>query len=220
MQKNITDPQMQELFRITRETRELLFSYSPLPELSAVQFHMLFMIFQKDKIAQCTEEKDKKKQPGKRAGRTRQPDSAEDRVPGLKITDLARMMHNSTPTVSERASELENLGYIERSRSSQDRRIVYLSLTEEGLRLMSRAAQLYDNLGSRIAERIGREEFDHFLATLSELKTALAAEEADFAASLAAEKAAQSAAKAVSAASQKAASRAAKAAGAARKKQE
>lgn len=167
-----TDPgdvRARQLFAIAGEIREMFFRYSPLPELNPSQFQMMRLIWQMENGCLFH---------GIGA-------PADDPQPGAKITELARRMRNAAPTVSQRADELETMGYVERRRSSADRRAVYLTLTPRGNALMRRSMQLYDHLGRRLVARLGDEEFDRFLETLNNLKNALAAEEADFSEELA-----------------------------------
>ncbi len=48
------------------------------------------------------------------------------------VLELARLTHRSKSTVSSLVSKLADLGYIERKRSSEDSRVVHLSLTQKG----------------------------------------------------------------------------------------
>lgn len=178
MQDN--DARARELFAIGGEIRELFFHYSPLPELSPAQFQMMRNLYQFSQAHRGE------------AARGHCPPFAAMAcggadAEGLKVTDLARMMRNAPPTVSQRADELEQLGYLARRRGSRDRRAVYLALTPSGEALMQRAVRLYDHLSQRLVARLGDAQFTEFLATLNNLKDALAAEQAEFAAALAAE---------------------------------
>lgn len=164
------DQRTRELFATAAEIKDLFFNYSPLPQLSHGQFLMLrhIYLFEND---QC---------PFGAA-----PPGLSDGEGGIKITALAKLMRNAPPTVSQKADDLERLGYIERRRGRRDRRAVYVSLTPRGQTLMARAMQLYDHLGRRVVARLGDEQIRVFVQTLQNLKDALAAEQAEFAAALA-----------------------------------
>jgi DNA-binding MarR family transcriptional regulator len=60
------------------------------------------------------------------------------RSPGLSLAELAAEEGISPPALSGNVDRLERAGLIERVRSSEDRRRVGLSLTDEGVKLLRR----------------------------------------------------------------------------------
>jgi len=60
------------------------------------------------------------------------------RSPGLSLAELAAEEGISPPALSGHVDRLERAGFIERVRSSEDRRRVGLRLTDEGARLLRR----------------------------------------------------------------------------------
>lgn len=60
------------------------------------------------------------------------------RSPGLSLAELATEEGISPPALSGYVDRLERAGFIERVRSSEDRRRVGLRLTEDGARLLRR----------------------------------------------------------------------------------
>ncbi len=60
------------------------------------------------------------------------------RSPGLSLAELAAEEGISPPALSGHVDRLERAGLLERVRSSEDRRRVGLSLTEDGARLLRR----------------------------------------------------------------------------------
>lgn len=200
-----SDPYAQELFRVGREIRSLFVDHSPVPELSAGQYQMMCFLYHAEhghcaRTGACTAEaagSEAPQNPGAADAAGAPPDagacsgaeaplSAPDAA-GIRISELAQRMHNAVPTISQRADELEALGYLERRRSRQDRRTVYLVLTPAGRTLMERALALYAHFGERLVARMGEARLQEFLLTLNDLKLAIAAEQAEISASLAAE---------------------------------
>lgn len=57
-------------------------------------------------------------------------------TPGQRVSDIARALHVRNSSVSETAQELVVAGYVERTDLADDRRIVLLSLTSAGYRLV------------------------------------------------------------------------------------
>jgi len=179
-----------QLMRIGAEIRDLFVHYSPLPELSPAQFQILRLLYQAGErgVPGCcppfaAHTAAAAGFPCGAGGTARAVPPGET---GLRITALARLLGNTPPTVSQHADELERRGYLARRRSAGDRRAVCLELTPQGRALMERAMELYDHLGRRLVARLGDEQFDTFLLTLNNLKNALVAEQAEFAAALAA----------------------------------
>ncbi len=75
------------------------------------------------------------------------------RSPGLSLAELAAEEGISPPALSGHVDRLESAGYLERVRSTEDRRRVGLRLTDEGVKLMRRirarrTTWLADRLGA------------------------------------------------------------------------
>jgi len=62
-----------------------------------------------------------------------------DRFPTATLGDLSQRMYLHISTVSGIVDRLEAGGYLHRRRSTDDRRVVHLRLTEKGRRLISQA---------------------------------------------------------------------------------
>ncbi len=61
----------------------------------------------------------------------------------ITVSELAKSMSIHQSTASNLIEKLENSGYISRSRSNEDRRVVYLTLTETGHAVMVKAPTPY-----------------------------------------------------------------------------
>ena len=61
--------------------------------------------------------------------------------PGMRASDVASAMAIHQSTVSNLLDKLESEGFIKRDRSSEDRRVVTLFLTQSGAALVKRAPQ-------------------------------------------------------------------------------
>ena len=53
----------------------------------------------------------------------------------LTMSEIARRIHRTKPTVTALVDKLERLGYVQKRASEHDRRSTYVSLTDEGLKL-------------------------------------------------------------------------------------
>jgi DNA-binding MarR family transcriptional regulator len=56
----------------------------------------------------------------------------ENKEPGVRVSELARRLDVATPTATQMVIRLEEAGYVERKRSTEDGRIVYVALTQKG----------------------------------------------------------------------------------------
>ena len=67
---------------------------------------------------------------------------------GIRVSELGRMLRVKTPTVTQAVSALENLGMLERSMDSTDRRAVIIRLTPKGRSFFEENRQnFFDILG-------------------------------------------------------------------------
>lgn len=89
-------------------------------------------------------------------------------TPGLKVSELSRVLSIHQSTASNMLDKLENGGLVTRERKGRDQRVVRLRLTDEGLRLLADAPRplqgalsdalrhLPDDVLSALYESIGR----------------------------------------------------------------
>lgn len=90
-------------------------------------------------------------------------------VPQAKSSDLARIAGLSPGAITQVCDELVRLGYVERVRSSEDRRVVYVILTERG---RSHLRELTRNRAAKIAElldKLGESDARKFVELLERL---------------------------------------------------
>ena len=89
----------------------------------------------------------------------------EPRSPG----ELARELHVEPPTAVKTVARLEEAGFLQRDRSTDDRRVVLVSLTPAGRALRDRVEQLWAELERRTVGDLGAADRQR----LTELLTAL-----------------------------------------------
>lgn len=96
----------------------------------------------------------------------------------MKISDLSKKLGLSNSTVSGIIDRLEKQGVVERIRSEEDRRVVYVTLTSD---FKEKAKKHFDEAQRQIGQLINRansEEFDIILKGLDTLRK-LVAEQAN-----------------------------------------
>ncbi|GMA60515.1 MarR family transcriptional regulator [Alicyclobacillus fastidiosus] len=80
----------------------------------------------------------------------------------VKSSDIARIAGLSPGAITQVCDELVRLGYVERTRSKDDRRVVFVALTDEGranvkdwlARRAIRLSQLLDKMGRKDADAL------------------------------------------------------------------
>ncbi|MCI8465999.1 MAG: MarR family transcriptional regulator [Lachnospiraceae bacterium] len=83
--------------------------------------------------------------------------------PGVKPSELTMDGYISKPAVSKMIGTLEEKGFLVRTVSSQDRRVVYINLTETGRKNLEAERRYRDEAVSQIAERMGGENMEQLL---------------------------------------------------------
>ncbi len=91
----------------------------------------------------------------------------------LTCTEVGRRMLDRTPDVTRLLNRLERAGLVTRNRSSHDKRVVEVGITEKGLELLARMQPVVDAAQERLMRRLSPEE----LRLLSELLDRLRVDE-------------------------------------------
>jgi DNA-binding MarR family transcriptional regulator len=91
------------------------------------------------------------------------------RRPGIRVTELARAMGVHQSTASNLIDPLEKRGLIQRDRSSQDQRVVHLSLTRAGRDTLARAPLPLEGVLPDALKRLGQADLLELQARLDKL---------------------------------------------------
>lgn len=84
------------------------------------------------------------------------------------VGELAEMMHVRPPTVSGIIDRLIARGLVERMHDSDDRRVVYIELTEEGRGILGQLEEVGRPYLTEIFARMGEEKVRRFISILDE----------------------------------------------------
>ena len=87
----------------------------------------------------------------------------------VTATEMAQLLPVDPPRISRVVSALVAKGLLRRRRLRNDRRIVMLCLTDEGMDLTLRARQGADIIAARITEGISVEEKRVFMSVISKI---------------------------------------------------
>lgn len=85
---------------------------------------------------------------------------------GVKISDLTKAMCNSKPATSKMLKNLEEKGYILRMDDRQDKRIVYIFLSEKGVKVLKKAKMEMGRFITGVMQCMGKQEVSQLLVLL------------------------------------------------------
>jgi DNA-binding MarR family transcriptional regulator len=88
---------------------------------------------------------------------------------GSRVTDVALATRLTKQAVGEAATDLEELGYIERRPDPNDRRAKILHLTERGRAAQAEGRRIIATIERRLARRYGTGNFDELKAMLADI---------------------------------------------------
>jgi Transcriptional regulators len=146
------DKKMDPLFSSIHKLRKINFSLMPAyVGVTHAQFHILRLLHKEHFLQGCKNEQ-----------------------PGLKIGQLAKFLEQAAPTISQRVSELEKLGYIKRMPDANDRRITYVCLTDAGAEAINTSFENVMQTMQHIREKVGDDVIQEFTRVVDILADATA----------------------------------------------
>lgn len=95
----------------------------------------------------------------------------------MKVSELARRMYLHPATVVGILDRLESRGLVARTRSTEDRRVVYVDLTEQGKDLVTQAPEVVQGLLVQGLERLPKDELLNIADGLEQLVKIVGAQE-------------------------------------------
>lgn len=91
----------------------------------------------------------------------------------MTLSELAAIMEQSMPAVSQRITRLEGMGYVERKQDEKDKRTTWIRVTPLGLELLEGARQSVVRRMKTLMEALGEEDAETVFRILDKLATAL-----------------------------------------------
>ena len=88
----------------------------------------------------------------------------------MKVSDLSEKLGLSNSTVSGILDRLENQGLVERTRSKEDRRVVYIKVTEEFKKHSEKNFEEFNKLIEKMMDKATTEELDIILEGMNTLE--------------------------------------------------
>lgn len=94
----------------------------------------------------------------------------------VTVSMLSKELHVNITAVSRTLKGLEEKGYIERSVNKKDRRIIYVELTEEGIKVLKNAEKTMDDFADAVFSRLGEDNLTQLTTYMNRLYDAAAQE--------------------------------------------
>lgn len=140
-----------ELFLALKRIRHVTLSKSPNSgQIPQGSFYMLHSIEGKGKIYEL---------------------EGEDSFKGITVSELSDILKVSKPAVSRMVSDLENKGYIRRITTKSDRRLVYVSISPQGKKMIEEAMNESKIALKYIIHELGEKDTEDLIRILNHLHT-------------------------------------------------
>lgn len=88
---------------------------------------------------------------------------------GIRVSELARQIHVSTPSMSRTLRQLEEKGLVERSSASEDRRVTYVRLTDKGKKSRMHTMEIIKEYHASVLNRMDQKKLKQLILYLNEL---------------------------------------------------
>ena len=95
----------------------------------------------------------------------------------IKVSDLARRMYLHPATVVGILDRLESKGLVQRTRSTEDRRVVEIDLTAQGRVVVGQAPEVAQGMLVKGLESLSKEKLSHVSESMKEIVRILGAED-------------------------------------------
>ncbi|KTD84568.1 MarR family winged helix-turn-helix transcriptional regulator [Paenibacillus etheri] len=82
---------------------------------------------------------------------------------GVMISRLSDLLQISRPTATQMVNSLEEKGYVVRTTSDTDRRVVYIGLTNKGEKIYDSQMATFSGILSEVTEKVGKKEIDQLI---------------------------------------------------------
>jgi DNA-binding MarR family transcriptional regulator len=86
-----------------------------------------------------------------------------------KASDIAKAAGLSPGAVTQVCDELVRMGYVERSRSTADRRVVHVRITQPGREKLDEIRKLRIRQAQSILEQLGQDDVDEFVRIVNRI---------------------------------------------------
>lgn len=92
-----------------------------------------------------------------------------DLEPKETISNMAKYMSTTTPAASKMLSTIEDKGYVKRVYDKEDKRLTYVTMTDEGELAILEAYKSFDEFTKKVFDRMGEKDLQQFAKLFSKL---------------------------------------------------
>jgi DNA-binding MarR family transcriptional regulator len=96
---------------------------------------------------------------------------SEDDAP--KLSDISNKLHISNAATSQIIASLESKKLVKRTMSKEDRRIIYVSLTDKGIKTIMEAKKVMHQFMEGVVNNLGSEDSEDLIRILGKLEKLL-----------------------------------------------
>lgn len=89
----------------------------------------------------------------------------------VNISEISKNLSITSPSTTEFVKNLTNKGYIERHINKNDKRVIEITLTDEGEKIVQDLKKYFNSLFSGIIERLGIEQSELLIELLDKVNT-------------------------------------------------
>lgn len=93
---------------------------------------------------------------------------------GIKMSEISKFMDISKPATTQIINDLEKRGYVKRTLTENDRRVVYIRLTESGNEILDRGEKEAFASMAKIIDSLGENDTEELIRILKKLSDTLA----------------------------------------------
>lgn len=86
-----------------------------------------------------------------------------------RISDVAKEMKSTRPSITRAIHEMENLGLVTKEESLEDKRVVYVSLTEKGIKVYEKYVEAYYKKLSKRLEKYKWSDIKNMIELIDDL---------------------------------------------------
>ena len=88
---------------------------------------------------------------------------------GVRVGDIVKSLHGTKSATSKMLRTLEEKEYIERTTSPNDRRSVYIQLTDKGEKLITKNKHMMEQFTMEVVEELGIQKWNELIDLLNNL---------------------------------------------------
>ena len=91
--------------------------------------------------------------------------------PKITISNMAKFLSTTNPAASKMLSVMEDKGYIKRINDQEDKRVTYVTLTNEGEKIIVEAHKSFHEFSKTVIQKMGKQDLNDFVELFQKLLT-------------------------------------------------